>query len=90
MDLLLDVNIVVDLLANRQPFAQHAADVLDRCHNNGSRIWLYTGSVQTLEYVLAEELSRNSAESFKLVKERARILLNLIFQRQTVARSSCK
>lgn len=76
MDLLLDINIVVDLLANRQPFAQHAADVLDRCYNDGSRIWLYAGSVQTLEYVLTKELSRNESESKKLVRERARLLLS--------------
>lgn len=75
MDLLLDANIVVDLLANRQAFAQHAADVLDRCHNEGARVWLYAGSVQTLEYVLAEELSRNESESYRLSRERARLLL---------------
>lgn len=75
MDLLLDVNIVVDLLANRKAFAQHAAEVLDRCYNEGTRVWLYAGSVQTLEYVLAEELSSNNLESYKFSRERARLLL---------------
>lgn len=75
MDLLLDVNIVVDLLARRQAFVQHAMDALDRCYNNGGRIWLYAGSVQTLEYVLAEELSRNESESYRIIRKRARLLL---------------
>ncbi len=75
MDLLLDVDIVVDLLAHPGPLVQDAADALDRCHNAGFRIWLYTGSVQTLEYLLAKELSRSIPESIKILLKRSRLLL---------------
>lgn len=56
MDLLLDVNIVLDVCAHRSSFAELSAAALVHCTNTGGRLWLYTGSVQTLEYNLIREL----------------------------------
>ena len=58
--LLLDVNIVVDICAHRAPFFAASAEAVTRCLDFGGTIWLYAGSVQTMEYVLARELVRMS------------------------------
>ncbi len=59
MDLLLDVNIVLDICAHRAPHAELSAAALVQCTSMGGRLWLYTGSVQTLEYNLISELKRS-------------------------------
>jgi UDP-2-acetamido-2-deoxy-ribo-hexuluronate aminotransferase len=56
MDLLLDVNIVLDICQPRPAFVQPALQVLSRARRNGDRLWLYVGSVQTLEYNLVRGL----------------------------------
>ncbi len=56
MDLLLDVNVVVDICAKREPFFELADLAVSKCHLEGGRLWLYTGSVQTLEYVTRSAL----------------------------------
>jgi UDP-2-acetamido-2-deoxy-ribo-hexuluronate aminotransferase len=53
MDLLLDVDIVIDICQPRSDFSDSALKSLAKCHGHGGRIWLYAGSVQTLEYSLA-------------------------------------
>ena len=58
--LLLDVNIVVDICAHRAPFFAASAEAVIRCLDCGGTVWLYTGSVQTMEFVLARELVRMS------------------------------
>jgi UDP-2-acetamido-2-deoxy-ribo-hexuluronate aminotransferase len=58
--LLLDVNIIVDICAHRAPFFAASAEAVTRCLDCGGTIWLYAGSVQTMEYVLARELVRMS------------------------------
>lgn len=62
MDLLLDVNIIVDVCADRAPFADTARRAMGACRRNGGRLWVYTGSVQTLEYTLMRELARQYQE----------------------------
>ena len=59
MDLLLDINIVVDVCAKRPPFYQDADLALAKCLHEGGRVWLYAGSVQTLEYVTRQELKQS-------------------------------
>ncbi len=61
MDLLLDVNIVLDVCARRNPHAELSAAAIRHCSNLGGRLWLYTGSVQTLECNLYNELKRIAA-----------------------------
>lgn len=58
MDLLLDVNIALDICVTRTPHASGAAAALQRCTRNGGRLWIYVGSVQTLQYSLLSELKR--------------------------------
>ncbi len=58
MDLVLDVNIIVDICAPREAFEKRARDAITLCRQSGGRQWVYTGSVQTLEYTLFHELKR--------------------------------
>ena len=53
--LLLDVNVVVDLSVQRSGTA-NAEIALSLAEYAGISIWVYAGSVQTLEYVTASEL----------------------------------
>lgn len=53
--LLLDVNIVVDLCVERAGSANTRL-ALALAEASGASLWVYTGSVQTLEYVVASEL----------------------------------
>ena len=77
-DLLIDVNIAIDLCAHRSPFAERSAEALVHCTDHGGRLWLYAGSVQTLEYTLLRELKRQETEPGRSNVEhqaRARALL---------------
>jgi len=58
MDLLLDVNIVLDVCAVRTGFAPNSTAALQRCQSQGGKLWLYTGSVQTMEYNMVREVQR--------------------------------
>lgn len=58
MDLLLDINVAVDVCTKRSPFYQDAALAFAKCLYEGGRLWLYVGSVQTLEYVTRQELQQ--------------------------------
>lgn len=60
MDLLLDVNVVVDVCTKRPPFYHDADLALAKCRQEGGRIWLYAGSVQTLEYVSRQALKHSN------------------------------
>lgn len=60
MDLLIDVNVALDYCAKRQPYFAAARDAMALCRFRGGRLWLYTGSVQTLEYNLCAELRRDA------------------------------
>ena len=56
MDLLLDLNIVLDICVPIPEHAELALRALEKCRESGGKIWLYTGSVQTLHYALANAL----------------------------------
>lgn len=66
MDLLIDVNIALDMCAKRQPFYTPARDALAICQQQGGKLWLYVGSVQTLEYNLYNTL-RNDPKTAALM-----------------------
>jgi len=66
VDLLLDVNTIVDHCLNRQPHAKSVNLAMAACQNGGGRLWIYTGSVQTLEYVTYSELRRWYTEQGKV------------------------
>ena len=62
MDLLLDVNVILDICQPRSAFAPAAHKAISQCKQAGGRLRLYTGSVQTLQYTLAQGLESNFAE----------------------------
>jgi UDP-2-acetamido-2-deoxy-ribo-hexuluronate aminotransferase len=59
--LLLDVNIVVDACSDRGNSVESVAAIA-KAKAAGVALWVYAGSVQTLEYVLASELVRMNAK----------------------------
>lgn len=70
MDLVLDVNIIVDICAPREQFERPARDAITLCKRNGGRLWIYAGSVQTLEYTLCHELKRRFHQEGQYPKNR--------------------
>jgi UDP-2-acetamido-2-deoxy-ribo-hexuluronate aminotransferase len=58
MDLLLDVNVAIDSCIGRKPWCHWVDLALAKCLSEGGRLWLYAGSVQTLDYVTRRELKR--------------------------------
>lgn len=58
MDLLLDVNVVADLALEREPHASNARAALTKAEELGHRAWIYTGSVQTILFVISNEYRR--------------------------------
>lgn len=62
MDLVLDVNVVLDIAATRNPHVEAAAGAIAKARHEGCRIWLYTGSVQTLHCRLTDELRHKRPE----------------------------
>lgn len=67
MDLLIDINVVMDICARRMPFAPISASALQHCQNQGGKLWLYAGSIQTMEYNMVREVQRRP-ESTKLTQ----------------------
>lgn len=56
MKVLLDVNIVADICSRRKPFYSTVMKIIDWLEEKGISILVYTGSVQTMQYVLMAEL----------------------------------
>ena len=56
MKILLDVNIVVDICAERLPFFKKATQIFTWLMNKNIQPYLYTGSVQTLIFSLATQI----------------------------------
>jgi hypothetical protein len=60
MKLLIDVNVVIDICAQRKPHAEPSAIALEFAKHNHVRLWLYAGSTQTLEYNLYNQLRQEN------------------------------
>lgn len=58
MKILFDVNVVVDLYSERIPYLSEVLQIQKFSKNNGYTTYLYTGSVQTLHYVLARAIKK--------------------------------
>ena len=58
MQILFDVNIIIDILADRELFAEKSAMAIAKCRNESIKTWVYAGYVKTLEYSLTHELKR--------------------------------
>ena len=67
--ILLDVNIVVDLCIERDGTANSALAIA-LAKSTGISIWVYTGSLQTLEYVVAQEIYRDSQSKGILISHK--------------------
>ncbi|MFA6062371.1 MAG: DegT/DnrJ/EryC1/StrS family aminotransferase [Gallionella sp.] len=70
MDLLIDINIILDVCASRMPFAPISAAALQHCQDMGGKLWLYTGSVQTMEFNMVREVQRNAEAQLKPFSKR--------------------
>lgn len=70
MDLLIDINIALDVCANRMPFSINSGAALQRCQDQGSKIWLYAGSVQTLEFSMVREMLRKAEKQGAPINKR--------------------
>lgn len=68
---LVDVNVVLDVLADRPPWADHSAEVLARVERGDATGYLAAHSVTTLFYLLSSHLDRTVA------REKIRLLLRL-------------
>lgn len=80
MDLLIDVNIALDICAQRKPHAESSALAIATAQTHNVRLWLYCGSTQNLEYNLYQHLKRENQKadpprSSKAVLATARRLL---------------
>ncbi|MGF1451130.1 MAG: DegT/DnrJ/EryC1/StrS family aminotransferase [Opitutales bacterium] len=60
MDVLIDVGVAIDVLAQRSPFVEASTRALSKAASDHSRAWLYVGSVQTLSHVLKGQLQVSS------------------------------
>ncbi|MFO0254938.1 MAG: DegT/DnrJ/EryC1/StrS family aminotransferase [Betaproteobacteria bacterium] len=58
MDLLIDVNVALDVCAQRKPHAATSMLAIEAAKAGAARLWLYAGSTQTLEYNLYQHLKR--------------------------------
>lgn len=58
MDLLIDINVVLDICSCRMPYAPVSAAALQHCQKQGGKLWLYAGSIQTMEYTMVREVQR--------------------------------
>ena len=70
MDLLIDINIILDVCASRMPFAPISAAALQHCQDMGGKLWLYAGSVQTMEFNMVREVQRDAEAQLKPLSKR--------------------
>jgi len=55
----MDTNVVIDFLANRQPFALDAAKIFDTALNGTTRIYISAVSYNNIYYILRQSLANN-------------------------------
>lgn len=65
-NLLLDINIIVDICTKRVSYWETSLKAINKCLKNHFSVWIYVGSVQTLEYVVALELRKNKGDEISL------------------------
>ena len=70
MKVLFDVDVVVDLLAERSPYSIDVLKVMEMAGQKDISCYLYTGSVQAMHYGLAQTIRRGD-ESFPTALTRA-------------------
>jgi predicted nucleic acid-binding protein len=63
----MDTNVVIDFLADRQPFSFHVAKLFDLSINGKVRIYISAVSYNNIYYVLRQSLTNNATK--KLLEE---------------------
>jgi len=63
----MDTNVVIDFLADRQPFSLHAARLFDLSIDGKVRIYISAVSYNNIYYVLRQSLTNNT--TIKLLEE---------------------
>lgn len=74
VDVLLDVDVVVDICAERTPFVGDALRVQEICRTGRYSLRVYAGSVQTMQYTLAAELARDGGSFARSLETASAIL----------------
>lgn len=62
MKLLLDTNVILDVMLERQPFVEHATILLSKIENGIVEGYLCATTLTTLEYLLKKELGDKKAK----------------------------
>lgn len=68
-NIFMDTNVVIDFLADRQPFSLHAAKLFDLAINGKARIYISAVSYNNIYYILRQSLTNNA--TLKLLEELA-------------------
>ena len=63
MKVLLDTNIILDVLADRAPFAEDAATIFKLCETKQLTGVIYALSIPNIVYIMRKELKRDQIES---------------------------
>lgn len=58
MDVLIDLNIIIDVVTRRKPFLAASVQAMESLREQGARLFVYAGSVQTLRYQTSAEFLR--------------------------------
>jgi predicted nucleic acid-binding protein len=62
--LFLDTNILIDLLADRQPFSKYAAELLSASENKQAELYTSSHSIATTYYILNKQIDDKSLRVF--------------------------
>ena len=63
MKIVLDTNVILDVLANREPFADDSEAVLTTCNGNTLEAAITANTVTDIAYVLHKHLDRTSIKA---------------------------
>ena len=62
MKILIDTNIIIDVLANREGFAEHAAQLFRLCEVGQVQGHVYALSIANIVYIMRKELDHSKIE----------------------------
>ena len=87
MKILLDTNIVLDLLLDRQPFSAEAQSIFTKVENNEIKGFLCPTTITTLFYILNKHLSKQkSHEAIEILLE----IFDVVIINKTILLESLK
>src|ERR1700743_1713268 len=83
----MDTNVVIDFLADRQPFSSHAARLFDLSVSGKVKIYISAVSYNNIYYILRQSLTNNA--TIKLLEELNEIT-EIVDVTKTIIRQSLK